>query len=226
MTGTSFDYSNLSGRPTGPVIGLAARVLRGVREVQTHVVPYAEAWQRHNRDAVATSGPLWVAMGDSMAQGIGASAYDRGWVGQLAESLPEHRLVNLSVNGGRVTDLLERQVPAMESLGAEPDLVTVIIGSNDLISRRLRPDLPRHLAELLRRLPRGTVIGTQPGARAGSVEFNRQLEEAAADGRIRLAEFRDPRMGSWRGKLSPDHFHPNDAGYAGMAAIMREAVGT
>ena len=85
----------------------AARVLRGVREVQTHVVPYAEAWQRHNRDAAAASGPLWVAMGDSMAQGIGASAYDRGWVGQLAESLPEHRLVNLSVNGGRVTDLLD-----------------------------------------------------------------------------------------------------------------------
>ena len=39
------------------------------------------------RAALAADGPLWVAVGDSMSQGIGASAPDRGWVGQLAEHL-------------------------------------------------------------------------------------------------------------------------------------------
>lgn len=221
---TGFDYSNLSGRPSGPVIRLASGLLRGVRSVQAQVVPYAAQWQRHNAEAVRATGPLWVVLGDSMAQGIGASAYDRGWSGQLADSLPYHRLVNLSFYGGRVPDVVERQIPAMESLGDEPDLVTVIIGSNDLISRSLRPALPAALAEMLRRLPPGTVIGNQPGSQPASREFNRMIDAAVAERGLVKAEFRDPRTNSWKGKLSPDHFHPNDLGYAGMAAIMAEAV--
>jgi lysophospholipase L1-like esterase len=220
---TQFDYSNLSGRPPGPVLSVAARLLPGVREVQAQVEPYARAWEQHNRAAVQADGPLWVVLGDSMAQGIGASAYDRGWPGQLAERLPEHRLVNLSVSGGRLTDLLERQIPAMEALG-EADLVTVIVGSNDLISRRLREALPARLAEVLRRLPPGSVVGTQPGGRSGALEFNRLVDEATVERGLVIAEFRDRRMRSWRGKLSVDHFHPNDLGYAGMAEIVAEAL--
>jgi lysophospholipase L1-like esterase len=224
VTQTGFDYSNLSGRPNGPVVSLASRLLPGVRAVQEQVEPYARAWERHNREAARADGPLWVVLGDSMAQGVGASAYDRGWAGQLAASLPDHRLVNLSVYGGRVCDVVDRQIPAMDSLGVAPDLVTVIIGSNDLISRRLRAGLPAALAEMLRLLPIGSVVATQPGGRPGSLEFNRQVDEAAAAGRLTVAEFRDPRMRSWRGRLSRDHFHPNDLGYAGMAEIMAEAV--
>jgi lysophospholipase L1-like esterase len=224
VTQAGFDYSNLSGRDSGPFVRTASLLLPGVRAVQRQVEPYARAWERHNRAAIAAIGPLWVVLGDSMAQGVGASAYDRGWAGQLAQRLPQHRLVNLSVYGGRVGDVVERQIPAMRSIGVEPDLVTVVIGSNDLISRRLRPLLPQALDAMLSALPAGSVVGTQPGGRPASVDFNRRVDEAAAAGRIRVAEFRDPRMRSWRGRLSPDHFHPNDAGYAGMAEIVREAV--
>ena len=224
MTETGFEYSNLSGRETGPFVRTASLLLSGVRRVQAQVEPYARAWEQHNREAVAASGPLWVVLGDSMSQGVGASAFDRGWVGQLAESLPEHRLVNLSVYGGRVADVVDRQIPAMESLGVAPDLVTVVIGSNDLFSRRYRPLLPASLAQMLELLPRGSVVGSQPGGQPASLEFNRQVDEAAAAGHVRVAEFRDPRMRSWRGRLSSDHFHPNDAGYAGMAEIVGEAV--
>ncbi|MBD8607059.1 SGNH/GDSL hydrolase family protein [Aeromicrobium sp. CFBP 8757] len=224
MSETGFEYSNLSGRESGPFIRTASLLLPGVRAVQRQVEPYAHAWERHNRAAAASSGPLWVVMGDSMSQGVGASAYDRGWVGQLAGTLPDHRLVNLSVYGGRVADVVERQIPAMRSLGVEPDLVTVVIGSNDLFSRRFRPLLPAALDEMLRELPVGSIVGSQPGGQSASVDFNRRVDEAAAAGRVRVAEFRDPRMRSWRGRLSADHFHPNDAGYAGMAEIVGEAV--
>ena len=192
--------------------------------MQAQVEPYAREWERHNREAVAAGGPLWVVLGDSMSQGVGASAYDRGWVGQLAETLPTHRLVNLSVYGGRIGDVLERQIPAMESLGVPPDLVTVIIGSNDLIGSKPRDGMPAALAAMLRRLPAGSIVANQPGRRAAVLEFNRMIDEAASAGDLVLAEFRDPRMRSWKGKLSTDHFHPNDLGYAGMAAIMAEAV--
>ncbi|MGJ9422509.1 SGNH/GDSL hydrolase family protein [Aeromicrobium sp. CF3.5] len=221
MDETTFEYSNLSGRSPGPFISTAGLFLRGVRQVQAQVEPYARAWKDHNRRALTADGPLWVALGDSMTQGIGASAFDRGWTTGVAADLPEHRLVNLSVSGGLVTDLLERQVPALESLGVAPDLVTVMIGSNDLLNRRARSTLPRDLAALIERLPSGTVVATMPGGRRGSTDFNRQVTGAS---HLVTAEFRDPRLRSWKGRVAQDHFHPNDAGYAAMAQVMREAV--
>lgn len=218
---TEFDYSNLSGRPPGPFISAASRVLRGVRDVQTQVVPYAEAWQAHNRAAIAADGPLWVALGDSMTQGIGASSYDHGWTAGVAAHLSEYRLVNLSVTGGLVTDLLERQLPTMESLGVVPDLITVMVGSNDLLNRRAKSTLPADLATLLARLPAGTVVATQPEVRRGSPAFNLQVTSTS---HVIPAEFRDPRLRSWKGRVAADRFHPNDAGYAAMADIMREAI--
>lgn len=225
VSATAFDYSNSSGRPSGPVISLAGRFLAGVREVQTHVEPYARAWEKHNRVALerrdADGGPLWVTLGDSMAQGIGASAYDKGWAGQLAGLIdPAYHHVNLSVSGGRVEDLLERQIPTMGQLGT-PDLVTVIIGSNDLFSRQHRRELPERAARLIAHLPVGTVVATQPGRSPQTIDFNHQLEAAR---QLVLCEFRDPRMRSWAGKLAKDHFHPNDRGYAAMATLMAEAV--
>lgn len=224
MTEISFDYANLSGRPPGPIVTLAGKVLRGVRTVQAQVEPYAHRWEQQNRAALTESGPLWVVLGDSMAQSIGASGYDRGWAGQLAEWLPEHRLINLSFYGGRVKDLLERQIPVMESLDIQPNLVTVIIGSNDVLNRRFRPALPNSLRQLVDRLPPGTVIANQPGPQAAAHEFNRILDGAIEARGLVLAECRDPRVRKWKGKLSADHFHPNDRGYAGMAEIMAEAI--
>src|ERR1035441_9487088 len=63
-----FDYSNLSPRPAGAFYRAAAGVLPGVRKVQAQIVPYALAWQHANLAALRATGPLWVALGDSMSQ--------------------------------------------------------------------------------------------------------------------------------------------------------------
>lgn len=221
---TAFDYSNLSGRPPGRFVSLAARVVPGVRTVQDQVEPYAQAWQQANADALAGAGPLWVALGDSMTIGIGASAPDRGWVGQVLARHPGWRVVNLAVSGGRVRDVLDRQLPALEALGVVPALVTVLIGSNDIFSPELRPQLAPDMATLLDRLPRGTVVGNQPGTHPPALEVNALIDEAVATRGLVLANFRTPEMRSWRGRLAADHFHPNDVGYAGMADIFDTAV--
>jgi lysophospholipase L1-like esterase len=220
----SLDYSNLSERPPGRFLSLASRLLPGVREVQDQVLPYAAAWRAHNAAALADTGPLWVALGDSMTQGIGAGAYDRGWVGQVAAGMPGWRVVNLAITGAIVRDVLDRQLPALDALGVPPDLLTVMIGSNDMFNPRHRPHLATDLAELLERLPAGTVVGNQPGTFAPALEINRLIDDAVARRGLVLAEFRDPRTRTWRGKLAADHFHPNEAGYASMAQIMAEAV--
>ncbi|GAA2568525.1 SGNH/GDSL hydrolase family protein [Pseudonocardia hydrocarbonoxydans] len=223
---TGFDYSNLSGRPSGPVLRVLSRVLPGVRRVQEQVEPYAAAWQEHNRAALAADGPLWVALGDSLTVGVGAGAYDRGWVGQLAARMPGWRVVNLAVSGGRVRDVLDRQLPALAALGQVPDLVTLLIGNNDLVSPRLRPALPADLAELLRRVPPGTVVGNQPATYAAALEVNRLIDEAVAARGLRLAELRVPLTRNWSGRLAADHFHPNERGYSGLATVFEAAITT
>lgn len=221
---SEFAYSNLSGRPPGRLITLAGRFLRGIRRVQAQVEPYARTWEERNREALAGTGPLWVALGDSMAQGIGASAPERGWVGQLARHLPDHRLVNLSISGGRVDDVLDRQLPAMDALPEVPDLVTCLIGSNDLMNPKHRDGVGERYAKLVDLLPPGTVIGNQPGTFEAALEVNDIIDDAVLRRSLVLAELRDPRTRHWRGKLSPDHFHPNDRGYAGIAAVFAEAL--
>lgn len=228
---TAFTYSNLSGRPPGPIVSALAKVSSGVRSVQEQVEPYAHAWEQHNRAVVAadvTSGRRWWAvLGDSMSQGIGASAHDQGWVGRLAPQvgLP---VVNLSFNGARIGDVLDRQLPAMEDLGVRnrnpAALVTLMIGNNDMLSRRWRKEIPRAMRDLLHRVPRGTVVATQPGAQGSALTVNEAIDEVAATGRIRVAEFRVPQMRSWRGWVAADRFHPNDAGYAAMAEVLSNAL--
>lgn len=222
---TGFDYSNLSGRPRGRFVTLASRFVPGIRVVQRQVEPYAEAWRQSNVAALTATGPLWVALGDSMTQGIGAGAHDRGWVGQLAARMPGWRVVNLGISGGRVRDALDRELPALESLGDEPDLVTVLIGSNDLVDPRRRAQLGTDLPELLRRLPAGTVVGNQPGTFPAALEINQIIDDAVAEHDLVLAELRDPRTRHWAGKLAADSFHPNEKGYASIAAVFEEAIG-
>lgn len=219
-------FSNLTGRPAGPFVSAAARIFPGVRAVQDEVPRYAEAWGGANRAALAADGPLWVALGDSMTQGIGASRYDRGWVGQLADQFAKdgrpYRVVNLSQSGARVDDVLDVQLPVLESL--RPDLVTVLIGSNDIFSRSRRKTVPRRYADLLRRLPRGTVVANLPQDRGAAGEINRLLARAVTARGLVLADTHQSRTTSWKGKLARDHFHPNDAGYAGIAAVFARAI--
>lgn len=222
------DFSNLSGRPPGRFVTVAALALPGVRSVQRQVAPFADEWSRRNAEVLAASadaaGPLWAALGDSMTLGIGASAPDEGWVGQLAAGMTGWRVLNLGINGGRVRDVLDRQLPVLESLARQPELVTLLIGSNDLMSPRLRKLLTADMATLLERLPAGTVVGNQPGGYAGALRVNKLIDDAVAQRGLVLAELRDPRTRNWRNKLAADRFHPNDRGYRGMAEVFGEAI--
>lgn len=231
MIVTTFDYSNLSDRPPGPVVSKLALVLPGVRSVMGQVEPYARWWEDSNRRALGSGRPLWVALGDSMTQGIGASAPDRGWVGQIAADPParirEAAVLNLAFNGARVLDVLERQLPALDQVreqGHEIALVTLLIGNNDLMSPKWSRLLPSAIETLLDAVPHGTVVATQPGLQRSAARFNRAVDAHERAGEIVIADFRVPHMRDWRGRLAEDRFHPNDRGYAGMADVIRHAL--
>jgi lysophospholipase L1-like esterase len=221
---SEIEYANLTGRPRGRFVRAASLVVPGIRRVQDQVEPYAARWHEWNRTALQRSGPLWVALGDSMTLGMGAGRFDGGWVGQLYQQLGDHhyRLINLAASGARVDDVLNQQLPALESLGVEPDLVTVLVGSNDLMQRSYRAELANNFAELLERLPDRTVVANLPGGQPHAVQIDHLIRAAAP--RIVLADMRTPRTSSWRGKLADDRFHPNEDGYADLAAVFARAI--
>ena len=220
-------YDNRTGRGPGAVLRTLGRVHPGIRAVQRQVDPYADAWHAHNRRALTVPGRRWIVLGDSMSQGIGASAWDAGWVDQLAATLADRghplTVVNLSATGARVPDVVDQQLPALSALPAapgttDPDLVTVLVGSNDLFAGgALRDGLPGAFERLLEGLPHGAVVATLPQPRSAARGANVHVELARASGRVHMVDLRTDGPDSWRGRLAADWFHPNDAGYAQIA---------
>ena len=84
-------------------------------------------------DKPMTKGPIvYVALGDSTGSGVGAR--EGGYVARLFKRIVEHRsdseLTNLCVSGSTTADVLRSQLA--RGVAADPDLVTLGIGINDI----------------------------------------------------------------------------------------------
>jgi hypothetical protein len=201
---------------------VAALVSRGVAAVDATVEPFAAEWDRRNAEALAAEGPLWVALGDSVTQGIGASDLDASYPSIVTRSLREEtgepwRLINLSMSGGRFADVVDHQLRVMDEVGLEPDLVTALIGSNDLIWRRDTDGIIADARRLVDALPAGTILsrvaeGPSDRRRLG---VNRVFTTAEAAGRVRL--FDAWAWPSATGMWAQDRFHPNDRAHEHLA---------
>lgn len=222
-------YSCRGDRPDGAFVSRLAHVMPGLRATLGQTAPYAAWWAASNRRAIESQRPLWVVLGDSLSQGIGATAPDRGWVGRVLDDptprLREAAVVNLSFKGARVLEVLRRQVPMLETLREQRDvaLVTVVTGNNDLMSPRWVGALADSAQLLLDALPRGTVVARQPGMQRAATAYNRVLARSAHRGVV-PADFRIPHLRDCVGRLAQDRFHPNDRGYAQMAAVARASL--
>ncbi|MEA2669559.1 MAG: acyl-CoA thioesterase [Chloroflexota bacterium] len=78
----------------------------------------------------------YVALGDSYTIGTGLEHESQNFPSLLAKKLTEESgievaLVNLGVNGYTTTDLIREELPV--ALRLRPELVTVLIGANDVV---------------------------------------------------------------------------------------------
>jgi lysophospholipase L1-like esterase len=205
-------------------------LLPGARERREQTRAYAAAWAEHNEFALEADGPLWVALGDSSAQGIGASAHDRGYVGRVHDLLrdqrdPAYRMINLSLTGALTDDVVELQVPALDALGEPVDLVTCGIGGNDIMRRRT-DGIVAGFERLIDALPTGTVMANCPkglGTRR-TAAANAVISQRAPDRGILVADVFGHTGPPWTGKYAADRFHPNDLGYQEWVAAFAEAL--
>ena len=188
------------------------------------------------RDAAKTEGEiLYVAIGDSAAQGIGASAPKNSYVGVIADHLRSTtgqsvRVVNLSVSGATVALAVADQLPRFG--GYEPDIVTVAIGANDIAA--FDPEAFRSgIRRVLDALPAGTVVADLPyfflphNERKVAVANAILREEIAARSLTLAPLHKTMRRQGLRAvvtQFAEDLFHPNDRGYRVWASAFLPAV--
>jgi acyl-CoA thioesterase I len=186
----------------------------------------------------ASNGPgdlLYVAIGDSAAQGIGASRPDRGYVGFVRHFIRARtgrpvRVANLGISGARVRHAIEDELPRLAKLS--PDVLTVSIGANDIAAfdpRRFEADI----RELFAALPPHAIVADLPsfyflpGERDVRVA-NAILRAAATDHGLTVVPLwrNTRRWGLWgvTRQFAGDLFHPNDRGYRVWASTFEPAV--
>ena len=199
---------------------LAARFADGIAHVDAQREPFARWWDEHNARELHRDGPLWIALGDSSVQGVGASSPEAGWVpdvlGRLRELDSDWRVLNLAMTGAKMHHVVEEQIPLVAGRSLEPLLVTCMIGTNDFIGGSTAGRLEADATRLVDRLPTGTWLGRGGGpGRKRSEAFRRPLDAALKTGRIK--GFEPYRWPTREGTLAPDRFHPGDLGYRYIA---------
>lgn len=188
---------------------------------------------------------VYVALGDSFTAGNGLDA-ERRWADLLARDLradhPGLEYFNLARDGADSRAVLE-QVPA--AVAAQPDLITLVCGANDVILS-LRPDIPSFAGRLeliidrLRRsIPGVTILAatypegwsfegagprTAARIRSGMRELNRAIFRVTASRGVACLDVIDHPGIDDPENFEPDGLHPSALGHRQAAAEFRRAV--
>ena len=209
------------------------RDLEQQKAILNETLPVHSAWWRAH--AKQPGEMLYVAIGDSAAQGIGASSPNKSYVGVLADHVrlatgQTVRVVNLSVSGATVALAVRDQLPRFDKL--EPDLVTVAIGANDIAAwnpttfevgiRTVFAALPPHafVADLpCFHLPHNEVKVAVANEIIRRVAAEHDLTVVPLHATTKRAGFR-----SILTHVARDLFHPNDRGYRSWAEAFLPAM--
>jgi acyl-CoA thioesterase-1 len=188
------------------------------------------------------AGPIvYVALGDSTGSGVGAR--DGGYVLRLFKRLVQRRpgsqLNNLCVSGSTTADLVRGQL--QRGVAANPDLVTVGIGINDIGHGLTLEQFSKNYEEILSTLRQKTraqiVVSNLPDVSSAPripgalrkeyqqqiMRFSQRLEEIAARHGVTVFDIyaiTHDELGSHPEYFSADGFHPSDEGYELWATQM------
>jgi len=184
-----------------------------------------------------------VALGDSYTIGTGLTDESQNFPSLLTKKLSEESgievaLVNLGVNGYTTTDLIREELPIARRL--RPELVTIMIGANDVVQGSGESAYRTRLAEIydalvglelpatnvlavstpdFSALPGATPFGAATDLRTRIDAFNRIAQSEAAARGFHYADIsaisRELRRG--RDWLAGDGLHPGPAQHRAIA---------
>jgi acyl-CoA thioesterase-1 len=187
---------------------------------------------------------VYVALGDSTVEGIGASGPEATYVSALHRRLqavyPAAQAVNLGRSGATSGDVVAGQLD--RAIALQPRLVTVSIGPNDITGRISVDRYEKHLATIFARLAQETSalvvanllpdLAVTPRFRATparetvgrlTVAFNEALVRQAREHRVLVVDLYGPSQREVPARpelIAADGYHPSDAGYARWAELV------
>lgn len=184
----------------------------------------------------------FVAIGDSLTEGFGDEVKEFPkipWPEGVAKILGIEKVINLGVSGYRSDQVFEEQFP--KALELKPDLVSIMVGGNDLFQLKLRKRAyykrMKTMIEAFTKAGATVVTGNLPdityryklpfykkiGARYLLARTNKTIDKLAKD-------YKTVHINFWRHPLSmdiqnwsTDNIHPNSKGYTEIA---KEIAGT
>lgn len=170
---------------------------------------------------------VYLALGDSAAQGIGATSPDKGYVGVIAARLEQKldkkvQVINLSKTGAKLSDYLREQAPKAKNIRA--DVVTIEIGANDVgkfDATAFRSDFKK----VLQSLPDGAFVSnmplfnSRPASTANAKEASKIVaEEIAHFPKLTFVDLQKQTADNQSiFGFAPDLFHPNNLSYKNWA---------
>lgn len=202
-------------------------LILSIIEFATQPMRYQRYWNNRNQQARQQSdGLLYIALGDSTAQGIGAGAAKQGYVGVISDELAKKHeavhTINLSKSGATIQDALSKQIPELNKLKVEDNtVVTIEIGANDM-SKFNAQTFESQMDELMAALPKQTLISDIPyfgdtryKDREVYVEqANQIMYKLAKKHGFTLVALHEPmKANGGRRTLALDQFHPSTWAY-------------
>jgi acyl-CoA thioesterase I len=235
-TAATYVTHNPAANVSGLRYGRFGRWADGVIALREDCVTFAGHWDAHNGQVLAESGPLWVVLGDSTAQGLGAPSPMGGYVGQVLAGLRQRtgqpwRVLNLSLSGALIRDVLRDQLPRIPAGAA---MVTCGIGANDIFYSA-PSKVFADLRTLVDAVPGGTVLLDLPVPTGiwgllgrASIPYvariNQTIHRGAGARGLPVAEVSAHFLPPWTGKFASDNFHPSQDGYRDWARALLAAI--
>jgi lysophospholipase L1-like esterase len=189
----------------------------------------------------------YVALGDSLTAGVGASDYTKTYGYSLTQSLhKKYRYVaftDLGQPGAKSRDVLDNQVT--RAIADSPDLITVLVGTNDVLNHVDLKVFEKNLIEIVYPLIHKThakvIMMNIPYLGSNSLvyppynmlldwrvgQYNQVIEKVAQKYSLELVDLYTPSKKAFaadQSMYSVDQFHPSDKGYILWGHILSDAI--
>lgn len=188
---------------------------------------------------------VYVAIGDSLTSGVGVESFEQSYPYQVAELLSENdnqvELKTFAVQGARSLDAL---VVLDEIIKTSPDIITILLGTNDIHGNIFRKTFRENYAHILNRLTEETdatvyVISVPFTGTADLLlppyghyfdwqtrRFNETLKELSREYSVEYIDLYTATRSesSKEGYYSLDLFHPSEKGYTLWSNIVYDHI--
>lgn len=189
---------------------------------------------------------IYVALGDSLTAGVGVDKYEQSYPYLVASFLSRKNNVDLideAVPGYTSADLVNRLLD--KAISDKPDIVTVLVGTNDILQNVSSADFEKNYTTILNRLKNESraQIFTISIPYVGDDQlflppyndqidqkvksFNSVLKKLAPQYGAIYVDIYTPTAVKYKKSgpyYSADHFHPSAQGYAEWANIIYDNI--